>query len=138
MPESSLTIDWNINSNSTVNGISLEKSGFAKEALDVFSEAFPIDRTVTEFDNFITNQFENKGIVHPNIVNLEFLFDDETDVDFTINRYFGIYFNKNDISKFNLDSKAFYDKKYDNIQQNKEIDSVSSVDVLSDSNIVSF
>tara|TARA_R110000772_G_scaffold57747_9_gene130768 strand:- start:8667 stop:13406 length:4740 start_codon:yes stop_codon:yes gene_type:complete len=136
MPESSLTIDWNINSNSTVNGISLEKSGFAKEALDVFSEAFPIDRTVTEFDNFITNQFENKGIVHPNIVNLEFLFDDETDVDFTINRYFGIYFNKNDISKFNLDSKAFYDKKYDNIQQNKEIDSVSSVDVLSDSNIV--
>ena len=52
MPESSLTIDWNINSNSTVNGISLEKSGFAKETLDIFSEAFPVDRTITEFDNF--------------------------------------------------------------------------------------
>ena len=136
MPESSLTIDWNINSNSTVNGISLEKSGFAKESLDIFSEAFPVDRTVTEFDNFITNQFENKGIVHPNIINLEFLFDDEDDPDFTINRYFGVYFNRNDISKFNLDSKAFYNKKYDNIKQNRYIDSVYSVDVLSDTNIV--
>tara|TARA_Y100000389_G_scaffold134851_1_gene132340 strand:+ start:1812 stop:6479 length:4668 start_codon:yes stop_codon:yes gene_type:complete len=136
MPESSLTIDWNINSNSTVNGISLEKSGFTKEAMDMFSEAFPVDRTVTEFDNYITNQFQNKGVVHPNIINLEFLFDDEEDADFTVNRYFGIYFNKNDISKFNLDSKAFYDKKYDNIKQNKDIESVSSVDVLSDSNIV--
>ena len=136
IPESSLTIDWNINSNSTVNGISLEKSGFAKESLEIFSEAFPVDRTVTEFDNFITNQFENKGIVHPNIINLEFLFDDEEDPDFTINRYFGIYFNRNDISKFNLDSKAFYNKKYDNIKQNRYIDSIYSVDVLSDTNIV--
>ena len=136
IPESSLTIDWNINSNSTVNGISLEKSGFAKESLEIFSEAFPVDRTVTEFDNFITNQFENKGIVHPNIINLEFLFDDEDDPDFTINRYFGVYFNRNDISKFNLDSKAFYNKKYDNIKQNRYIDSVYSVDVLSDTNIV--
>ena len=136
MPESSLTIDWNINSNSTINGISLEKSGFVKQAMDMFSESFPVDKTITEFDNYITNQFQNKGVVHPNIINLEFLFDDEEDADFTINRYFGVYFNKNDISKFNLDSKAFYDKKYDNIQQNKDIESTTSVDVLSDSNII--
>jgi len=136
MPESSLDIDWNINSNSTVNGISLEQSGFVKKALDVFGESFPIDKTVTEFDNFVTNQFQNKGVVHPNIINLEFLFDDEEDDDFTVNRYFGVYFNKNDISKFNLDSKAFYDKKYDNIEQNKDIESIFSVDALSDSNIV--
>ena len=136
MPESSLSIDWNINSNSTVNGISLEQSGFVKKALDVFGESFPVDRTVTEFDNFVTNQFQNKGVVHPNIINLEFLFDDEEDDDFTVNRYFGIYFNKNDVSKFNLDSKAFYDKKYDNIQQNKDIESIFSVDALSDSNII--
>jgi len=136
MPESSLTIDWNINSNSTINGISLEKSGFVKQAMDMFSESFPVDKTITEFDNYITNQFQNKGVVHPNIINLEFLFDDEEDADFTINRYFGVYFNKNDISKFNLDSKAFYDKKYDNIKQNKDIESKTSVDVLSDSNII--
>ena len=136
LPESSLTVDWNINRTSTVNGISLKKSGFTKEAFNVFDESFPVDRTITEYDNFITNQFQNKGVIHANIINLEFLFDDEEDDDFTVNRYFGVYFNRNDISKFKLDSEAFYVKKYANLPQNKEIGSIYDVDVLSDSNIL--
>lgn len=136
LPESSLTIDWNINKQSTVNGISVRKSGFTKESFNLFSEAFPVDRTVTEFDNLITNQFQLNGVIHSNIINIEFLFDDEEDEDFTINRYFGVYFNRNDISKFKLDSKAFYDKKYDNLPQNKNIKSINDVDILSDSNIL--
>lgn len=135
VPESSLTIDWNINKPSTVNGISLRKSGFTNESFNLFSEAFPVDRTITEFDNLITNQFELNGVIHPNIINLEFLFDDESNNEFEVSRYFGVYFNRNDISKFKLDSKAFYDKKYDNLPQNKDIKSIYDVDILSDTNI---
>ena len=135
VPDSSLTIDWNINKQSTVNGISLTKSGFTKESFNLFSEAFPVDRTITEFDNIITNQFEINGVIHPNIINLEFLFDDETSDNYEISRYFGVYFNRNDISKFKLDSKAFYTKKYTNLPQNKNISSIYDVDILSDSNI---
>ena len=136
MPESSLTIDWNMNNQSTVNGISYKKSGFTKESFNLFGEAFPVDRTVTEFDNLITNQFQLNGVIHPNIINLEFLFDDESNEDYEVNRYFGVYFNKNDISNFKLDSAAFYDKKYSNLPQNKDIKSIYDVDILSDSNIV--
>jgi len=135
MPESSLTIDWNINKQSTVNGISLRKSGFTNESFNMFSEAFPVDRTITEFDNLITNQFSINGVIHPNIINLEFLFDDESNEDFEINRYFGLYFNRNDITNFKLDSAAFYTKKYNNLPQNKNIESVYDVNILSDNNI---
>ena len=135
VPQSSLTIDWNLNKQSTVNGISLKKSGFTNESFNLFSEAFPVDRTITEFDNLITNQFSKNGVVHPNIINLEFLFDDESNNEYEVSRYFGVYFNKNDISKFKLDSEAFYDKKYTNLPQNKDISSKYDVDVLSDSNI---
>ena len=135
MPESSLTIDWDINKQSTVNGISLRNSGFTKESFNLFSEAFPVDRTITEFDNLITNQFQLNGVIHPNIINLEFLFDDESNEEFEVSRYFGVYFNRNEFTKFKLDSKAFYDKKYENLPQNKDIKSINTVDVLSDNNI---
>ena len=135
-PESSLTINWNTNEISTANGISLAKSGFTKEGFRIFDEAFPVDRTVTAFDEYITSRFEELGIIHPNIINLEFLFDDEENEDYAINRYFGVYFNKEDISKFKLDPVAFYTKKYENLPQNKDILGIDTIDILNNDNIV--
>ncbi len=135
VPNSSLTIDWNNQRQSTINGISLTKSGFVNESFNLFSEAFPVDRTVTEMDSLITKQFEINNVIHPNIINLEFLFDDEEDDDYTINRYFGVYFNRKDITKFTLDSEAFYTKKYENLPQNKNILSKNDIDIVSDKNI---
>jgi hypothetical protein len=135
-PESSLTVNWSPNEITTVNGISLQKSGFTKEGFRLFDEAFPVDRTVTEFDKYITSRFEELGVVHPNIINIEFLFDDEEDSEYTINRYFGVYFNREDISKFKLDPIAFYEKKYDNLPQNKDILGIDTINILDDKNIV--
>lgn len=49
------------------------------------------DDTVLEFDEYVTAGFERNGIIVANIMNIEFLFDDDDVDDYTFNRYFGLY-----------------------------------------------
>lgn len=62
-----------------------------------------IDRTQLDFDKFITDGFERNGIVCANLMNIEFLFNDETSSEYTINRYFGMYCDTLD---FDLDTQT--------------------------------
>lgn len=124
-PESSLSVNWNKGEQSTVNGVSLRKGGFTKESFDLFTESFLVDRSVIEFDRMITNKFSENGVIHPNIINMEYLFDDND--DWQIGRYMGFYINEEQISKFKLKISDFYDKRE---QTPEQLDKIPSRDFI--------
>lgn len=53
------------------------------------------ERTITEFENHITNSFQRNEMIFSNIMNLTFAFNDEPMLDFV--RYIGVYVKYNDI-----------------------------------------
>jgi hypothetical protein len=64
------------------------------------------DRPVIELEEYITGGYQRNGIISSNLVNLEFLFDDEEATPYTINRYFGLYVTENQLANFQIDSTA--------------------------------
>ena len=67
-----------------------------------------------KLEQYITEGFERNNIIYPRILNLEFLFDDDTSEQFTFNRYFGFYCNLVDLTQFDLDAEAMYANMDDN------------------------
>ena len=64
------------------------------------------DRPVIELEEYITGGYQRNGIISSNLVNLEFLFDDEEATPYSINRYFGLYVTENQLANFQIDSTA--------------------------------
>ena len=64
------------------------------------------DRPVIELEEYITGGYQRNGIISSNLVNLEFLFDDEEATPYSINRYFGLYITENQLANFQIDSTA--------------------------------
>ena len=56
------------------------------------------ERTVTEFNNDITNLFQSCGLISPNLLNLEFMFEDPT-APTGFNSYIGIWVFEEEISE---------------------------------------
>ena len=135
-PEAPLSVRYNKDERTTYNGISLNKGGFASVNSNMFSDFFVTDKTITEFDNYVTNGFSRNNVICANILNLEFLFDDEEDEDYSVSRYYGMYCNRETLHEFYLSGEDFFTKKYDNYLQNKDIVELDSVNIYDESNIL--
>ena len=61
------------------------------------------DRPIIELEEYITGGYQRHGIISTNLVNLEFLFDDEEATPYSINRYFGLYVTENQLANFEID-----------------------------------
>jgi len=61
------------------------------------------DRPIIELEEYITGGYQRNGIISSNLVNLEFLFDDEEATPYTINRYFGLYVTENQLANFQIE-----------------------------------
>lgn len=77
------------------NGIDYETGGYASKSLFV-DDIIDEEKEIFEFDKFIFNSYRKNKVVFPNILNLNFLFDDSPSTpDFirkwSINRYYGFY-----------------------------------------------
>ena len=46
---------------------------------------------------FILQGYERNNLLYPNIINLEFMFDDKDAEDFSFHNYFGLYMSCNTI-----------------------------------------
>jgi hypothetical protein len=73
----------------------------------VLTRALPL----LKVEQFITQGFERNNIVHPSILNLEFLFNDDTSNPYEFNRYFGFYCNDIDLETFDIDLTAMFNSK---------------------------
>ncbi len=71
---------------------------------DVLSRSLPL----LKVEQFVTLGFERNNIVHPKILNLEFLFDDSTANPYEFNRYFGVYCNDIDLEEFEVNLNTMY------------------------------
>ena len=58
---------------------------------------------IIELEEYITGGYQRHGIIRTNLVNLEFLFDDEEATPYSINRYFGLYVTENQLANFEID-----------------------------------
>ena len=116
-PESSIFIAFDKGSQSYWQGISYDQGGFCKKASDIYTDYVLVDKTITENDDFITMGFSENSVVHPNVLNLEFLFDDAEQVDYKFSRYYGLYVSEAELGKFIIDgNRLFEDKDNENLQ----------------------
>ena len=103
---SELTVSFQQNGYTSFNGVSYREGSFAQKGellYDYYNQENPISST----EEFLTSGFERNGIITSNILNIEFLFNDISAEEYSINRYFGLYVNAIDLAKFSIDENAF-------------------------------
>ena len=75
-------------------GISLDKGAVTQIYESVYSEKYI--KNQVQMNEFYSSGFERNHIVSKNILNFEFLFNDESQDLFSINTYFGLYVKVNE------------------------------------------
>jgi hypothetical protein len=100
----------------TYNGISINNGLFVNKITNI-SEQIKNEPTIINFDEYVTRGYERNRLLSANLLNFEFLFDD--DENYKFNRYFGLYCNDTDLSTFYLDKHAMFNLLYPNQYMNK-------------------
>ena len=107
-PEVPLNMTWRKDEPILWNGISYKYGGFASSGNFAYNDMIVKDSTIIQDDYLFTQGFQNNGILLANLLNLEFLFDDPTADEYSINRYFGMYVNEVEEGQFDLSGEAFF------------------------------
>ena len=111
-PESPFYSSLNKGANSYWNGISYRKGGFGSIGSDVYLDYTLIDKTFIESEDFITDGFKRNSVVCANLLNMEFLFDDEEQVEYTFGRYFGLYVNEVELGQFRINNDRLFADRF--------------------------
>lgn len=90
-PKSPLTFSFEKGEQSFFNGIDVKKGGFTSKGEFLHKDFVLQDKPLIEANDLITDGFKRNNIACANLINLEFLFDDDNASDYGINRYFGLY-----------------------------------------------
>lgn len=101
-PKSPLTISYNPNVLSYWKGIATQAGTFVQKGEDLM-DIFINDYPMKYIEDYVLRGFERNYILYPNIMNLEFLFDDETGGKYEFNRYFGMYVNNIELDTVKMD-----------------------------------
>jgi hypothetical protein len=109
-PISPLTVSFKENEQTTWNGIVID-SGILGSRGEFMYNQYSQSTPLKAFEENITQGYERNGVIFPNILNLDFIFNDETSNNYEINRYLGIYVNSIELSEFDIDLKrAYYER----------------------------
>jgi hypothetical protein len=111
-PEASMLVNWEKGRYFRYMGIGLDKPGFVTRTKEMYYDTWPNDKTIIEYEDIVTNGFSELKVVHPNIMNLQFLFDDKDSSKYTFNRYFGLFVSRNEYNKFYLDGEALFEDRF--------------------------
>ena len=102
-PKAPVTLSLDPDTVISYNGISYENGEFTSAQEHCHPLMYEHDDTILYLERYITEGFERNGIICANLINLEFLFDDDTAEDYTLNRYFGLYCNAIQDASFKVD-----------------------------------
>ena len=116
-PESSLFMSLDSGNYSSWNGISFNKGGFCSISKDIYKEYTLVDKTITELDDFITTGFRDNGVVCANLLNMEFLFDDNDQTKYSFSRYFGMYVSAVQLGQFTIDPNRLFNDRNHEVNQ---------------------
>jgi hypothetical protein len=100
--ERGLDVSFDPDLPTTWNGFSYANGTLTGKS-EFLNEYYTKDRPIIEFEEYITGGFERNGIISSNLINLEFLFDDEEATPYSINRYFGLYVSENQLANIQLE-----------------------------------
>ena len=106
-PTSSLTVGFAENDFTTWNGILANEGTFGSRG-ELLDTLYQSSQPLKFFEENITNGFSRNGIIFPNILNLEFIFNDDSSAKYDFNRYLGIYVNAIELSKLDIDLDRAY------------------------------
>ena len=90
-PKSPITVSFGKNETTNYNGIDLSSGELTSKGEYIYKDFIETDKALIEANDFITDGFRRNNILCANLLNLEFLFDDNDSGDYSINRYFGLY-----------------------------------------------
>lgn len=103
--EKPLDVSWENDVATYWNGISYQTGSIASKA-EFLYDYYRQDRPIKEFEEYITGGFERNGIICANLLNLEFLFDDDEAPLYGINRYTGFYVTETQLAEFEIEPRA--------------------------------
>ena len=90
-PKAPLTVSFNKNENTNYNGIDLKSGELTSKGEYIYKDFVETDKPLIEANDFITDGFKRNDMLCANLLNLEFLFDDNGGSDYSVSRYFGLY-----------------------------------------------
>ena len=104
VPNSCITFNFGEEGSSEFRGIDTVNGGFASKKEFLAEDYIRKDNTEINSNQLITNGFERHGLISANLINLEFLFDDDTADNYEIYRYFGLYVDDHEEGSFEIDT----------------------------------
>jgi len=134
-PNAAITFNFQEGEKSTFNGIDINNGGFASKSEVLDKSYTTVDYPEILNNETITRGFSRNDMVSANIMNLEFLFDDNTASDYKIYRYFGLYVDdivEGSFNVDNIDSNGLLSVNVDSYQSVYKIEdtSLSAIDML--------
>ncbi len=109
-PSSPINVRFDDGLMSTWNGVSY-KEGIITSKGERLNDYWSNAQLQIDFEEYITSGFERHGIICPYLLNLEFLFNDETTDLYSIPRYFGFYVNDIPTATVQLDGDLLFENK---------------------------
>lgn len=106
-PTSPLNVSYREGDLTEWNGI-MFNSGVMGSRGELLSDFYSTSSPLKRFEEFITGGFERNGIIIPNLINFEFIFNDDSSDLYDFNRYLGVYVNAIELSKFDIDLERAY------------------------------
>ncbi|CAB4158501.1 hypothetical protein UFOVP699_14 [uncultured Caudovirales phage] len=106
-PTSPLTAAFGEDEYTSWNGILISEGIFGSRGellYDQYNESTPLKA----LEETITNGFSRNGVICPHILNLEFIFNDDSSNKYDINRYVGFYVNSIELAKLDIDLDRAY------------------------------
>ena len=118
-PTAPITASFDKKDQTFYNGIDLIKGGFTSKGEYHYKDTVLTDKPLIEYNQFITDGFSRNSMVCANLMNLEFLFDDDMAEEFSINRYFGLFVDEHELGEGRvekIDKIQKYSTTYDKIK----------------------
>jgi hypothetical protein len=109
-PVSPLDVSYDENSLTNFNGI-IYDNGVLGSRGELLSDFYKTSNPLKYFEEFITLGFERNGVIFPNILNLEFIFDDNTSEYYDFNRYIGFYINEIELSQMDVNLDGVWNRR---------------------------
>ena len=104
MPESAIEFNFSDSGAILYRGIDSTKGGFVSKKDFIADDYIQQDNLEINANELITKGFERHAVISANLINLEFMFDDNSATNYEIYRYFGLYVDDIEEGTFTINS----------------------------------
>ena len=109
-PTASLDVTYEDDRSTNWTGI-LYDSGVLGKRGENLTDLYTQSNPLKYFEEFITLGYERNGVIFPNIINFEFIFDDDSSDYYEFNRYLGFYVSEIELSEADIDLDRAYNQR---------------------------